>query len=243
MKMKTFALRKMLAAALTLFGLSSCTLTGSLWDESWTRQDYASQNEWVHAFGFTKSSSQNLPPNRLIMLGEKAVYVTDITPEHDLVKALRTTELSKPFGFQSIDGFHNGKGVLQIDLKQDGRFIAATKLDKERGQPTLCLDYTAESHSDVSKLKALGFYEEWQKGYYVRCYGTIRGTRYAMSESLPAEYRFKTPVKIVVKSDKGEVLDAGQVAKTVFLTPFAIIGDVLLFPVMLPLLPYKGARI
>lgn len=226
-----------LASAIALLSLSSCSLTEQLWDKS-----LAGGNPWhyekIHSFGVTKPDSQYLTPNRLILLGENAVYVTELTPDHKLVQALRTTNLAKPFGYK-----------LRVTLdKRTGNFTAVSQSKTE-----LCLSYVLFNDSpeewkknDIPKLQALGFKKQPYPDnpnvtdYYVQCYGAVNGVRHAMKGTLPAEYHFKIPVQIYVetpsinpKTDK-----VGSVTRAVFLTPFTIIGDLIL----LPLSPYRGAK-
>uniref|UniRef100_UPI000518B274 hypothetical protein n=2 Tax=Kingella kingae TaxID=504 RepID=UPI000518B274 len=60
--------------------------------------------------------------------------------------------------------------------------------------------------------------------YYVRCYGE-------MNAPLPAEYRFKTPVKIDIATGKtGEYVDVPETAGRILMTPLAILGDIVLLP-------------
>lgn len=243
--MKTFTLRKILVTTVALSFLSGCTLTEGLWgrDLSGNR----SRHSEIYSFGFTKPDSKNLTPNRLIMLGKDAVYVTEVTPEHDLVNALRATDLSKPFGFYSA-GYLN----VALDNEKDGNFVATSGNNTQ-----VCLDYVlyydtapVEKKNDIAKLKKLGFKKEKHPSnhnvtdYYVRCYGEIRGVHHAMSGSLPAEYRFKSPILIYL--DIKQISQADRASKTTgaaLLTPASILGDILLFPIMAPLLPYKNPRI
>lgn len=238
MKLKTWAL--LLVSGI---GLSACTFTSELWGEGFTREnENRYQDEDIYAFGFTKPDSRHLSPNRLIMMGEKAVYVTDVAPEHDLVKALRATELSKPFGFDGDYGLY-----VKFDNGRDGSFVAASGRDQQN-KPSLCLSYGFDQNTDAAtkkretaQLNALGFTAQ-TSDRYKRCYGLIHGQRYAMSEPLPAEYRFKTPVTITLERGQPVVLDVGQTVKVILLTPLTLIGDIIILPVM-PLMWPAGTRI
>lgn len=242
-QMVSFALRLRIlqTAALTLFALSGCTLTEALWDKGFSTG--YSGYEKIHSFGFTKADSKNLPPNRLVMLGERAVYVTEITPEHDLAKALRATDLHKQFGYR----LH-----VQMESGIEGNFTATS----DRQGNNLCLSYVLFNDSvadakrnDPKKLEALGFKKEPYPAnpnvtdYYVRCYDAVRGVRYRMKGMLPAEYRFKYPVEIYLEAPASQAGRTGAAVGSALLTPLAVIGDVILLPVTLPLLPYKGAKI
>ena len=224
-------------------GLSGCALTSELWHGGFTRyNEDRFQDEQIYAFGFTKPTSQNLTPNRLVMMGDQAVYVTEVTPEHDLVKALRTTDLSKPFGFDGDYGLY-----VKFDNGRDGSFVAASGKDSQN-KPSLCLSYGFDQNTnaatrtrETAKLVHLGFERQGENGYK-RCYGLIRGSRYAMSESLPAEYRFQTPVTITLQRGNATELDGGRVAKAIILTPITLIGDIIMLPIM-PFVYPAGSRI
>ena len=226
---------------LSSMALAGCVFTPQLWDQRFSDRESKLQREQIYAFGFTKPTSQTLTPNRLIMMGEKSVYVTEVTPEHDLAKALRTTELSKPFvgmGYAIYTDFGN---------RTDGSFEVTSGYDKKENS-SLCLGYSFDNSIDAAtqqretvRLKALGF-EEYKANAYRRCYGKIRGTRYAMSESLPAEYRFQTPVEVVLITTTGSGYNVGLLAGAVLLTPITLIGDVLMLP-MMPFLWPRGTRI
>ncbi|PJO77828.1 hypothetical protein GJV52_06800 [Neisseria brasiliensis] len=58
-----------------------------------------------------------------------------------------------------------------------------------------------------------------------------------MKTPLPSEYRFETPVVVRVESQRGDYgLTATGLASTIILTPFAIVGDL----IMLPVMPFVG---
>lgn len=236
MNSPVLSFHSLLTAALTLFALSGCTLTEALWDNDFSGSSTA--YEKIHAFGFTKADSKNLPPNRLVMLGENALYVTEIKPEHDLVKALRATDLHKPFEYN----LH-----VRLESGTVGNFIATSSGKDNK----VCLSYILFYDSnpiarrdDPRKLEALGFKKELHPDnpnvteYYVRCYDAVRGVRHRMKGTLPTEYRFKDPVRIYLEAPKSQSKRIGSIAGAVLLTPLAIIGDVILFPVVLPVLSY-----
>lgn len=225
---------KILTIALMIPSLSGCILTEALWDNDFSGD--RSRYENIHSFGFTKADSKNLPPNRLVMLAENAVYVTEVTPEHKLAKALRETSLSKRYG----------TGIeLKLDNETDGNFVAFSRGDKE-----LCLSYVLFNDSpanwkknDIPKLQALGFKKEKYSDnpnvtdYYRQCYGEIRGVRYAMKGDLPAEYRFKYPEQIYLNIQQPSKADSTmKTTGAIMLTPFAIMGDIILLPILGPFL-------
>lgn len=246
--MNKTVLSKLSAAAFAAFALSGCHLTGAVLDASeYTEPETVVTEENIYSFGFTKPDSKNLPANRLVMLGEKTAYVTDVTSENDLVKALRATELSKQF--EIVNGY-NHPVTLSVSLHDDNRFYAST--DVHNGKSRLCLAYRFEQNvspalkkRETAVLNRLDFKvsgsieQREQKSLYTRCYPVIGGQTYAMNAPLPAEYRFKTPVGIKIKSQKGQYeLSGAKIAKKVVLTPFAIIGDI----IMLPLAPFMWPR-
>lgn len=246
-------LSKLSIVSLSALALSGCVVTNSLWDSS----DYklpktVSTEETIYSFGFTKPDSQNLPANRLVMLGEKTAYITDVTPQHDLVKALRTTELSKPF---DIVNMYGDSEKLKVSMSRDNQF--STHSDINNGKGYVCLGYrfqpadrSALKKREVAILTKLGFKLsgspleiQEERAPYMRCYDTIKGQAYAMSTPLPAEYRFKTPLPVIIESLQGEVeVDNASVAGKVALTPLAIMGDIIMLPVMLPLAPFMWPR-
>lgn len=95
--MKKSTLSKLSFAILVTFALSGCHLTSRALDNIDAVPETVITDENIYSFGFTKPDSKNLPPNRLVLLTEKTAYVTDITPDNEMVKVLRTTELSKQF--------------------------------------------------------------------------------------------------------------------------------------------------
>lgn len=219
--------------------LSGCILTEGLWDNDFSGN--RSRYENIHSFGFTKPDSKNLPPNRLIMLAENAVYVTEVTPEHKLAKALRETSLSNRYGTRI---------EVKLDNETDGNFVA---FSRGRGNNGLCLTYVLFNDSpanwkknDIPKLQALGFKKEKYSyntnvtDYYKQCYGEIRGVRYAMKGELPAEYRFKYPEQIYLNIQQRSKVDSTmKITGSMILTPFAIVGDIILLPILGPFLWYK----
>ncbi len=250
--MNQSVLSKLSILTLSVFAFSGCAFTGSLWDSSYRKfPEPVLTEDNIHSFGFTKPDSQNLPANRLVMLGEKIAYVTDITPQHDLVKVLRTTELSRPF---QIVNRYGDPTKLEVSLYQNNnnRFYADS--DTDAGKGYLCLGYyfqptdkPALKKREVAILTQLGFKLsgspqaiEEQKAPYKRCYDTVSGQAYAMSTPLPAEYRFQSPLPVTIKTIKESVgeVDGAALAGAVLLTPFAIIGDI----IMLPLTPFMWPR-
>ena len=224
--MKAATQHNILTLAFALFCLSGCMVTEELWSQYEPNKGY---DEHIHAFGFTKPDSKNLPPNRLLMLGEKAAYVTEITPEHDLVKALRTTDLSKQFWYGDY---------VKITNDKDGSFIAANG----RKLLSYCLKYDLHrtdktvQNREIPKLIALGFEEDTSEKprlVYKRCYDKIHGKIYPMSKKLPAEYHFQYPIKIRVNYQNAQP-NWGQGVGLALLTPLSIIGDIILLPYYVP---------
>lgn len=241
--MKKSTLSRLSLAAFTTLALSGCLLTSSVLDNWDKLPETTVKDENIYSFGFTKPDSKVLPPNRLVMLAEKTAYVTDITPEHDLVKALRTTELSKQFEVVTSRNTPKKLGIYS-DSSNPDTFSAYS--DNHDGKKRICLAYRFEQGTnpalkkrETAILSRLDFKpvatasEQQQKLLYSRCYNGTQGKIYAMNAALPSEYRFKTPVVVRVLSEKGSY---GLNASAVILTPFAIIGDL----IMLPAMPFVG---
>lgn len=245
--MKKSTLSKLSFAILVTFALSGCHLTSRALDNIDAVPETVITDENIYSFGFTKPDSKNLPPNRLVLLTEKTAYVTDITPDNEMVKVLRTTELSKQFEVVTSDNTPKKLGIYSYFSNPDTFSAYSDHVD---GKERICMAYRFEPNTnpalkkrETAILTQLGFKlattaaTQQQKLLYARCYNGTQGKIYAMKTPLPSEYRFETPVVVRVESQKGDVgLTATGLASTIILTPFAIVGDL----IMLPVMPFVG---
>ncbi len=232
MKLKSLAI-----LCCTSLLLSACMqgLMGEVWNDAKSYESTTEQvdTDTIRAFGFSKPDSKLMEPNRLVMLGDKFVYVTRVEPDNDLVKALRTTDLSQPFRFGSDEQPNNQ--ILRVNKSPNANnFVAYTELTEQ--YRNLCLHYVVNKNlpekvqqQEIKKLEALNFRNTGR--HYLNCYERVHGEIFSSSAAIPAEYRFETgfPVRLYVRYDKAN-LNAGGMLKGIVLTPFASMGDVLLSP-------------
>ncbi|MDO4998157.1 MAG: hypothetical protein Q4E16_05920 [Neisseria sp.] len=255
MKIKNLTLSLALSSVL----LSGCAheFTSELWDRA-LQYDYedtwqALGSDKIYAFGVSKPNSSSLPPDRLLLLGEQFTYVVNkpINVEQrenqpKLLAALRATELSKPFSL-GYSAWIKQEAYIQVGLSENKEdFTAATSpLSRRQTFPDeACLSYSITPkqpekirQQETQKLKDLGFTLERSESngtqHYANCYGRINGKIYRNSESIAAEYRFKTgvPVKLGLL-DYQTVVNPGGILTGIALTPAAVLADIFILPLL-----------
>lgn len=187
----------------------------------------------IRAFAKTQTESQTLPPNRLLMMGDKYWYLVDESDSKELVPVLNS-KLSQRF---TISQTHpkTGKPVNQIQELHVG--IEGDRFNIDR----LCLNYSispnlpeSEQQREQNILEQQSF--KYKGNDYQRCFGNILGRIYNKPDNLPVDYQFERSIPTqlyTVSSKEITKVDGKIVARNLALTPFTLVGDIILLPLWL----------
>lgn len=238
--------KSLILGVVAVFMLNGCT--GVLWKQEGFLagshgMNYEEQKitvkeageDQIRAFAKTNAAGKTLPPNRLLMMGDKYWYLVDENASKALVPVL-SGKLSQRF---TISQTHpkTGKPVNQIQELHVG--MEEDKFTINR----LCLNYSispnlseSEQKQEQNMLEQQSFKHE--RNNYQRCFGNIRGHVYNKPDKMPADYQFERsiPVQLYTVSSKYVNKVNGKiVARNLALTPFTLAGDIVLLPVWLVL--------
>lgn len=241
-------LKKLALFSLLLATLNGCT--GLLWsqngflagsrdmvDNQYTTEYRDIGNDDIRAFAMVKPDSQTLPANSLLMMGDNYWYAVDPKKSQELVAALRAPLSQR---FQILVSKPNEKAVysasdslyLDISKSEDGSMTF--------GIPALCLKYSvptelsaAAQQKERNALLQADFKLN-QGNTYSTCFYHIHGTIYAKPEKLPAEYQFERSIPVHLYSSSTKIekdVNGKMVLRNIALTPFTVVGDIVLLPV------------
>lgn len=186
----------------------------------------------IRAFARTRPDSKNLPANRLLMMGDNYWYLLHEDTTKFLAPILNSS-LSQQF---TITQTHPQTGNT---LNQIAKLHVQLKTPHEHFQiDDLCLNYAinptlspAQQQQERDTLQQLSFKNMGKQ--YQFCIGRVTGHIYQPVQ-LPADYRFERsiPVQLYIAQDKETThIDGKIVARNIALTPFTLIGDIILLPV------------
>ena len=248
-----------LAAALLL--LNGCA-TYALWENHDSSPDYTvststhTENDTVVGFARVKPDSQKLPPNSIVMLGERYMYVLtkgsnpragsgETAREVDL-GAILNVKLSQPFQMYSpSDDAKNCCSTppwegFRLNTSPSGQRFCSADFDLVyQENPRLS---PAERRRELAELRRLQFRQVTDSKGASRYARTIRvcGRLYARPNGMNYDYRFETPLPVTISTTitttkPVSTISAGGIGRALA-TPFTAALDIVTLPVSLPLL-------
>ena len=253
------SLLKPLFLAAALLMLNGCA-TAFLW------KDYESEGspttsthtdkDTVVGFARVKPDSQKLPPNSIVMLGERYIYVLtkgsnpragsgETAREVDL-GAILNVKLSQPFQMYSpSDDAKNCCSTppwegFRLNTSPSGQRFCSADFDLVyQENPRLS---PAERRRERAELERLQFRQVTDNKGASRYARTIRvcGRLYARPNGMNYDYRFETPLPVTISTTITTTkpvssISAGGVGRALA-TPFTAVLDIVTLPVSLPLL-------
>ncbi|MDO4879083.1 MAG: hypothetical protein Q3966_07320 [Neisseria sp.] len=215
------------AALAAVLALSGC-FTKLIWNEDPVTHTETvlrdAGSDQIRAFGVVREKNSQLAVDSLVMMGDKYWYVLDAASAHH-PKALLNTGMGfkKPFAIGDSKGNETGRMVVRLKGRQD--FYSE-----------FCLLYQTDTPDERAVLEKAGFTPRKDKD---RLYGqclAFDGKFYAVPKNAKYDYRFETPIQVVLQSEvsKTSVNGAGLVGK-ILLTPVTLVMDALTAVVALPL--------
>jgi len=244
-----------LTAALLL--LNGCA-TYALWENHDSSPDYTvststhTENDTVVGFARVKPDSQKLPPNSIVMLGERYIYVLtkgsnpragsgETAREVDL-GAILNVKLSQPF--QMYDPSNDPKNCCSAQPWEGFRLEAGSPSAQRFCSADFDLVYQenprlspAERRRERAELERLQFRQVTDSKGASRYARTIRvcGQRYTRPSGMKDDYRFETPIPVTISSTVTQRSSnvSGAVGRAL-VTPFTAAVDIVTLPIVLP---------
>ncbi|MCG7657554.1 hypothetical protein [Wielerella bovis] len=243
--------KHLLCVSTAILLLNACA-TATLWEKhDGSRQTQIitqEQSDVVLGFARVKTTSSQLPPNSLVMLGEQYVYVlqaaaamdNSASPQVDLM-AILNAKLSQAFELHTLGASgqpHHATrlNAFPVQLKAD---------DAKRFQSAFCLNYpenkrlsATERWREQVELDKLGFRQiQTANGITrIRCM-VVGGSLYTRPSSLKYDYRFQTALPVHLETTKYRTTRTGHAgtAWCALLTPFTAVVDIVTLPITVPL--------
>ena len=223
---------KLVAVVLTALLLAGCpSMTSMLWADNQPAVHYVDKKvgeDRIQAFGVVREANSQLPPNSIVMMGNRYWFVLE--PKYtERISRVLNAKLDRPFEIMRTTASGERVAPVKVSLLGEGQSEFSSYI---------CLRYVTAQAVDKEVLIQAGFENTayTQQGAVYKFCQEVSGKIYTAPPSVQQDYRFEQSFPVEVWTSEAKTSSrVPAIAGRVLLTPFALAIDAITAVVRIPM--------